>query len=77
MTSWSWLADAACRHHDPELWFASGTDYASYLRGREAKRICGTCPVSTECFTLAVSLEHEIYGIWAGLDAGSIRRAVR
>lgn len=77
MTGWSWLDDAACRQHDPELWFAGGTDRASYERTVEAKRVCRRCPVAAECLTLAATLPHEVYGVWGGLDAGQVRRATR
>ena len=33
--------------------------------GAEAKRICATCPVQTECLAYAVD-NREDYGVWAG-----------
>jgi WhiB family transcriptional regulator, redox-sensing transcriptional regulator len=35
---------------------------------REAKAICGTCPVMKECFTYGV-VTQQAYGIWGGTSA--------
>jgi WhiB family redox-sensing transcriptional regulator len=35
---------------------------------REAKAICGTCPVMKECFTYGV-VSAQPYGIWGGTSA--------
>jgi len=35
---------------------------------REAKAICGTCPVMKECFTFGVVSQQQ-YGIWGGTSA--------
>jgi WhiB family redox-sensing transcriptional regulator len=35
---------------------------------REAKALCGTCPVLKECFSYGV-ISHQEYGIWGGTSA--------
>lgn len=35
---------------------------------REAKAMCGTCPVLKECFSYGV-ITHQEYGIWGGTSA--------
>jgi hypothetical protein len=57
----AWKAQAACRGKDPELWFPQQGDVA-----REAKAICATCPVQTECLNYAVTAAED-FGIWGGL----------
>lgn len=42
-------------------------------RERQAKRICNDCPVTSECFTEAMTLTrrgyfHAPHGIWAGTN---------
>ncbi|WP_310794477.1 WhiB family transcriptional regulator [Rhodococcus opacus] len=48
---WSWCLHARCRVVDPHLFFASDGEHKGprIRREREAKRICGHCPVITEC----------------------------
>ena len=52
-----WVARAACRDHDPDIWFASTTE--------EAKRICRTCPVQRPCLEDAIR-RGETSGVWGG-----------
>lgn len=57
-----WMTNAACQHHDPELWFPT--------RGQPtttAKTICDSCPVRTNCLQYGLDEQH---GIWGGLSAG-------
>ena len=56
-----WRHRAACRGHDPELWFplSARTDEAA-----TAKAICARCPVRSSC--LALALAGDEVGIWAG-----------
>lgn len=60
----SWADRAACRgYYDPEVFFSE----AAY-KVREAKKLCGRCPVRAEC--LAETLRAEVtprYGISGGL----------
>jgi len=60
------LDGAACRGHDPEVWF----DEAA----RFAKRVCNGyedvpgCPVRAACLAGALERREE-YGVFGGLDA--------
>ncbi|MDX3214554.1 WhiB family transcriptional regulator [Streptomyces sp. ME02-6991-2B] len=62
MTDWRTLA--ACRDHDPELWFPDPTDYDTR---RAAVTICRTCPVIAECLTFADTIRARD-GIFGGRD---------
>ena len=57
-----WRDAAACRHHDPEMWFPHESAPA-----KPAKDICNDqCPVRVECLQFA--LDQRIgHGIWGGL----------
>jgi WhiB family redox-sensing transcriptional regulator len=64
----TWEADAACRGHDPELFFGEGPGDAA-----TAKRICAGCPVSEECLATAIARDDTIaYGVWGGVT-GPVR----
>jgi WhiB family redox-sensing transcriptional regulator len=66
---------AACRDHDPELWFPNGTGPHYHAQIQQAKSICNTCPVRPACAQLAIET-GEAEGVWGGLDP-SERRGVR
>lgn len=55
---------AACRDHDPSLWFPTGRKPDRHVR---AVRICQGCPVREAC--LEHSLGWASDGIWGGLTA--------
>lgn len=57
-----------CMETDPELWFPE-----TWLQARDAKRLCGTCPVQNECLTFALET-NQSDGIWGGLTAEERRR---
>lgn len=65
---WALREDRACRGTDPELWFSDDRQDQ-----RQAKALCQTCPVLSECRRDALG---EGYGIFGGLDADG-RRAER
>lgn len=70
-----WQEHAACRDHDPELWFTVGSDMTAAADRAEAKRICRTeCPVRAECLQEASDNRIE-HGVWGGLDETE-RRAI-
>src|ERR1043166_5981822 len=62
-----WRLRAACRAHDPELFFPLHTARGSQAhRAEPGKRICARCPVARDCLSWA--LRHaEDHGIWGGL----------
>lgn len=72
----AWMEQAACAHHDPELFFQVGITPEQRANTRQAQRICQGCPVQAEC--LALALDHdERHGIWAGLTPCDRRKINR
>lgn len=78
-TGGRWMLQAACAQiGDPELWFPS-----TGASTREARDVCGRCPVAAECELEWQSLPADMqrHGIWAGVSAheriqsGQIRTA--
>ena len=62
-----WHRFAACRGHDPELWFPRQGDHVGAAR---AKAICAGCPVRTECLADILGARMpggQTFGIWGGL----------
>lgn len=60
-----WYDNAACLGLDHDMFFPD-----TYGNGREAKVICGGCPVIDECYEFAISTRQE-FGIWGGTGAAS------
>jgi WhiB family transcriptional regulator, redox-sensing transcriptional regulator len=58
----SWQGAALCAQADPEAWYPEKGGSV-----REAKRICGACPVRAACLEFALD-SGEIWGIWGGLS---------
>ena len=60
----------ACRGMDTAMFFhpASERDPAKGRRIAQAKAVCNTCPVLTECRTHALQA-REPYGIWGGFTS--------
>lgn len=67
----AWMLEAKCLDADPEAFFPEKGGST-----REAKRICGVCPVRNECLEHALAHE-ERFGIWGGLSERERRRAKR
>jgi WhiB family redox-sensing transcriptional regulator len=65
-----WLARAACRGMDPELFFPDRGESTE-----QAKAVCAACPVRAECLDHALT-NVERFGIWGGLSERE-RRAIR
>ena len=73
--SQDWRNRAACRYHDPELFFPEGTAGPALRQADQARRICQSCPVQAPCLDFA--LRHGLaFGIWGGATAGE-RRDIR
>ena len=67
----SWQDSALCAQTDPEAFFPEKGGST-----REAKKVCRSCEVRTEC--LEYALEHdERFGIWGGLSERERRRLKR
>jgi len=64
-----WTYRAACQHTDCSVFFGSSDPDVrpamTITQIKEAKEICDSCPVFTECITHALRSREE-YGVWAG-----------
>lgn len=63
-TSREWMANAACRNHDPELFFPDKDDPTNDVD--RARAICRHCTVQADCLTYALAWPDQ-HGIAAGL----------
>lgn len=65
-----WTDHAACRNHDPEIWFPpvleSGGAARTHPQVTRAVEICRQCPVIAECLEWAQETRVR-HGIWGGL----------
>ena len=61
----SWLDRAACRHHDPELFFPDSDIQPARGHVEAAKKVCRGCPVRGTCLRWALDHGQEA-GIWGG-----------
>lgn len=73
--SGNWRDRAACRTHDPELFFPVGTLGPAIEQTAEAKRVCEPCPVKAACLESALSTGQD-YGVWAGMSETERRELV-
>jgi WhiB family transcriptional regulator, redox-sensing transcriptional regulator len=74
-----WRASAACRNEDPDLFFPVGTTDFVLGQIREAKAVCGRCPVQQPCLDWALSsgpIGHAA-GVCAGLCEDELRARKR
>ena len=67
----AWQTDALCAQTDPEAFFPEKGGST-----REAKRICESCEVRSECLDYALE-NDERFGIWGGLSERERRRLRR
>lgn len=75
-----WMEKARCREVDPDIFMPDDTRQEAVLhRYRHAKAICGRCEVIDACRDYAFTLASQgmIYGVWGGLSAPEIHRAVK
>lgn len=61
-----WQEDAACKDTGVDNWYV-GDERSSSPEDRILSRICGSCPVLTQCREHA--LAHEKWGYWGGMSA--------
>jgi len=67
----AWMLRAKCRGVDPAEFFPSDG-----VGVECAQRVCGGCPVQSEC--LEYALEHRIeHGVWGGASERERRRILR
>jgi WhiB family transcriptional regulator, redox-sensing transcriptional regulator len=69
-----WLDRAACRAHDPELFFPVSAIGPGHADTEAAKRVCRACPVLAECLEWAIAGAIP-FGVVGGLSEDE-RRAV-
>lgn len=67
----AWQSDALCAQTDPEAFFPEKGGST-----REAKRICESCEVRSECLEYALE-NDERFGIWGGLSERERRKLRR
>lgn len=70
-----WRHRAACRGQDDDLFFPVGEGRLASAQTEEAKDICGTCPVRSDCLQFALDLDITD-GVWGGLSERQ-RRALK
>lgn len=69
-----WRQEAACRGHDPDLWFSA----LPADRG-QAAAVCTSCPVQARCLSAALGFEATgggNYGLWGGHSERDRRQAL-
>jgi WhiB family redox-sensing transcriptional regulator len=73
-----WRDRAACRSQDPELFFPIGTTGRALAQIEEAKAVCQTCPVLSDCLAWATRSEPpgQEAGVCGGLSETE-RRAMK
>lgn len=70
-----WRHDAACRTKDPELFFPTGTSGPAIAQTAQAKAVCHSCPVASDCLTWALQSGQDA-GVWGGMSEDE-RRALK
>lgn len=71
MSATSWEQSARCSTIGPAIFFPEGQGRRFTAAAREAKAVCGWCPVRELCLDRALELEgtadrHKRAGIWGG-----------
>jgi WhiB family redox-sensing transcriptional regulator len=66
-----WQERALCAQTDPEAFFPEKGGST-----REAKKVCGSCEVRSECLDYALA-HDERFGIWGGLSERERRKLKR
>jgi WhiB family redox-sensing transcriptional regulator len=64
----AWQTDSLCAQTDPEAFFPEKGGST-----RDAKKICTSCEVKTECLEYALA-NDERFGIWGGLSERERRK---
>lgn len=68
-----WRNRAACRDHDPDLFFPVGTKGPAIQQARTAQAVCRKCPVRSDCLEAALSVGD--HGVWGGLTPDQLKDA--
>jgi WhiB family transcriptional regulator, redox-sensing transcriptional regulator len=77
----TWMAQAACRGVDPDLFYPLGQGAPANRAYHKARAICAACPVAGACLDYALALPAQFgeganVGIWAGTSPQQ-RRDIR
>lgn len=72
----NWRDSASCREQDPDLFFPVSHTQGWKTQTKQAKAVCGTCPVRETCLEWALDT-GQTTGVWGGLSAGERRRLRR
>lgn len=70
-----WREFSACRDTDPDLFFPVGTTGPAIEQIENAKAVCRTCDVQTNCLEYALTSNQDS-GIWGGTSEEE-RRVLR
>ncbi|WP_082897914.1 WhiB family transcriptional regulator [Rhodococcus sp. EPR-157] len=70
-----WRMRGACRQLPSDIFFPPPGNHRLRLE-RQAKTICGRCPVLMQCRSFAIA-HQEPHGIWGGLTARERNRTAR
>jgi WhiB family redox-sensing transcriptional regulator len=73
---YDWRDDANCRTTDPEIFFPSGRGGQVAEMERQAKKVCGRCPVREECLDAALE-DGDYTGVRGGLTEAERRGMIR
>ena len=68
-----WRSRGACLTADPDLFFPLSSVGPSVAQITRAKRVCGRCPVRSECLEFALAT-CQVHGIWGGTSEDERRR---
>jgi len=71
-----WEDDADCLDYPLEVFFGTLERPLTAREAKQAKTICGACPVLRDCLINALRKGEE-HGVWAGLTAIERRRLLR
>jgi WhiB family transcriptional regulator, redox-sensing transcriptional regulator len=72
----AWRDKAACLDIDPERFFPVGTTGRALEQIEEAKAVCRSCPVISQCLAWALeTAQHD--GVWGGTSEEERRRLRR
>lgn len=64
---YDWRDEASCSTVDPEIFFPTGPGGLSAQQERNAKKVCGNCPVRQQCLEWALQTGQHT-GVWGGLS---------
>jgi WhiB family transcriptional regulator, redox-sensing transcriptional regulator len=78
-TRTDWRHRAACRDHDPELFFPVTDVGPGARQTAEAKAVCARCPVREHCLRYALDngLDHGIFGGTTERERRTLTRRAR